>query len=115
MEADYISYEIKRYCDLTINYCFDNNEIGNSSECIIYEIDLEYINYFKKKFFEMVCKISGASIIPLDKDEELSIDEMDYLLRGKIKYYNNVFSIECEIFKYDKTFDVYIYTILEKV
>jgi len=108
-EIEYINLEIKRYCELTIS--IQNNEnIGNSSLCEIYEIDLNAKKFFIKNFIKLVCDISGANII--SSKEKGLFEDINRYLNAKIKYYNNIFFIECEFIDNEDHFDVVITTTL---
>lgn len=104
-----LELEINRYCELSICHCVNRDEIGKSYECKIFEIPLSLMTYFKQNFFTKIYEITGGSTYSIDNTTENTV-------KVKMRYYYNIFEIECKLEKEDiKSFDAILTTTLKEI
>ena len=108
-EIKYLELEINRYCELSICPCVNQNEIEKSFECKIFEIPLNLMTYFKQNFFKKIYEITGGSTYSVDNITENTV-------KVKMRYYYNVFEIECKLEKEDiNCFNAILKTTLKEI
>ncbi len=104
-----LELEINRYCELSICPCVNKNDIGKSFECKIFEIPLDLRAYFKQNIFKKIYEITGGSTYSIDNTTE-------NFAKVKMRYYCNIFEIECKLVEDNvKTFDAIFTTTLKEI